>query len=241
MRGAVRVARLNCFDTANPHWSLPIPVSRCARQSRASHLIPAMSRKYPGSKLLIADTGGPCPILRSKRSLCPEQLSPGVGAAARRVTGSRVGGLCRVMPGYAGFKTCDRRTASALAPQGRRREPAVAPRRLFAAAVTVYRACPRCNAPWKATVSQCQRNSTGHCLPVSTSAGVASQARAQAMPAGRRPPRISRCRSVRTGRPRWLRQRRADRARPRSHTSADGSGDAAGEGPTSVGCRPATP
>ena len=30
---------------------------------------------------------------------------PGVGAAARRVTGSRVGGLCRVVPGYAGFKT----------------------------------------------------------------------------------------------------------------------------------------
>ena len=59
--------------------------------------------------------------------------------------------------------------------------------------------------------------------------------------AGRRPPRISRCRSVRTGRPRWLRQRRSDRARPRSHTSADGSGDAAGEGPASVGCRPATP
>ena len=54
-------------------------------------------------------------------------------------------------------------------------------------------------------------------------------------------PRISRCRTVRTGRPRWLRQRRADRARPRSHTSADGSGDAAGEGPASVGCRPATP
>ena len=46
--------------TPNPQGSLPIPVSRCARQSRASHLIPAMSRNIP-AQLLIADTGSAAP------------------------------------------------------------------------------------------------------------------------------------------------------------------------------------
>ena len=100
VRGAVRVARLNCFDTANPHWSLPIPVSRCARQSRASHLIPAMSRKYPGSKLLIADTGGTVSDPSEQTLAVPGAAVSGCGGCCTTVDGESGG---RVVPGYAGL------------------------------------------------------------------------------------------------------------------------------------------